>query len=163
MNLQFIVCSFARIMDKYLIRNHVKDNCKLYVFVCFFIVVVVNIQNLFFIRLCNLCLLRNTLKKILKASTMAHNIYIRCTSIVPLFSSILDKTCHYYYYHLATIPFLYINAGLIIVQTKRTQCLLMLAQVTSCYSPQTLNGLVLGIHLLTFVWALNNSFKYEGL
>jgi len=38
--------------------------CKLYIFLCFLIVVVVNILISHFIRLCNLCFLKNTLKKI---------------------------------------------------------------------------------------------------
>ena len=41
----------------------------MYLHVFFFIVVVVNIQNFLFIRLCNLWLLRNTLKKISRVAT----------------------------------------------------------------------------------------------
>ena len=44
-------------------ENSLKEIVKLYVFVCFFIVVVVNILIYLFIRLCNLCFLRSTLEK----------------------------------------------------------------------------------------------------
>ena len=47
----------------------VEGNCKLYVFVYFFIVVVVNIWISLFIKLYNLYFLRNTLRKIPKAAT----------------------------------------------------------------------------------------------
>ena len=66
-------------MDKYLIKkkkNHVEGNCKLYIFTCFLIIIVVvvvvfNIQIFLFIRLCNLYLLKNTLKKILGDATVS--------------------------------------------------------------------------------------------
>ena len=45
------------------IRKLVEGNRKLYVFTCFFIIVVVNIW-FFLIRLYNLCFLRNILRKI---------------------------------------------------------------------------------------------------
>ena len=48
----------------------VEGNCKLYVFVCFLIVVIVNIWIFLFIRLCNLCFLRNILRKIPGAATV---------------------------------------------------------------------------------------------
>ena len=54
------------------IRKLVEGNCKRYVFVCFLIVIVVNIQIFLFIRLCNLCLLRKTLEKTLEATTVTN-------------------------------------------------------------------------------------------
>ena len=46
----------------------VEDNCKLYVFACFFIVVVVNIQN-FFLLDCVIYTYWGTLKKIPEVAT----------------------------------------------------------------------------------------------
>ena len=54
------------------IWKFVEGNCKRYVFVCFLIVIVVNIQIFLFIRLCNLCLLRKILEKILGAATVTN-------------------------------------------------------------------------------------------
>ena len=47
----------------------VEGNCKLYVFVYFFIVIVVNIWIYLFIRLYILYFLRNTLRKIPRVAT----------------------------------------------------------------------------------------------
>ena len=47
----------------------VKDNCKIYVFACFFIIVVVNIWIYLFIRLYNICFLRNILRKFFRAAS----------------------------------------------------------------------------------------------
>ena len=53
------------------IWKRVEDNCKLYVFTCFFIVIiVVNIWISLFIRLYNLCFSRNTLRKITGTATV---------------------------------------------------------------------------------------------
>ena len=53
----------------------VEDNYKFYVFACFFIVVVVvNIWISLFIKLYNLCFLRNTLRKIPRAVTERHKL-----------------------------------------------------------------------------------------
>ena len=68
--MEFVALIMRLSYNNFKIWKPVEGNCKFYVFACFFIVIIVNIWISFFIRLCNLFFLRNTLRKFFGATTI---------------------------------------------------------------------------------------------
>ena len=74
----------------------------------FFVVVVVNIQIFFFIRLCNLCLLRNTLKKFLEPLlNLAIPLSLNVLLIIPWFM-LKMHSCYFWKGILVIVNFLFL-------------------------------------------------------